>query len=52
MATVFNSAEEILSAVGWQLGESAWMTVTQERVQKFADATNDHQWIHIDEARA
>src|SRR5688572_32507739 len=52
MATVFNSAEEILGAVGWELGESAWLTVTQERIQQFADATDDHQWIHVDPARA
>ena|SRR5688572_7219125 len=52
MATVFNSAEEILGAVGWELGESAWLTVTQERIQQFADATNDHQWIHVDPERA
>jgi acyl dehydratase len=52
MATTFNSADEILGAVGRQLGESEWMQVTQERIQKFADATNDHQWIHVDPERA
>jgi acyl dehydratase len=52
MATVFNSADEILQAIGKPLGESQWMTVTQERINQFADATDDHQWIHVDAAKA
>jgi acyl dehydratase len=52
MPTVFNSADDILKAVGKPLGESEWMTVTQERINQFADATDDHQWIHVDPARA
>ncbi len=52
MATVFESAESILAAVGQPLGESAWLEITQQRVNQFADATDDHQWIHVDPARA
>jgi acyl dehydratase len=50
--TVFKSPEEILAAVGKPLGESAWLAITQERIDKFADATDDHQWIHVDPERA
>lgn len=50
--TVFSGAEEILSAVGRQLGASDWVEVTQARVDLFADATDDHQWIHVDPERA
>ena len=52
MTTIFESAEAILAAVGKPLGESQWLTVTQERINLFADATDDHQWIHVDPARA
>jgi len=52
MATVFDSADSILAAVGQPLGQSEWVTITQERVNQFADATDDHQWIHVDAARA
>jgi acyl dehydratase len=38
--------------VGKPLGTSAWLTVTQEMIDRFADATGDHQWIHVDRARA
>jgi acyl dehydratase len=38
--------------VGQEIGVSEWITVTQERIQLFADATNDHQWIHLDVERA
>ncbi len=48
MATVFNSAEEILAAVGKPLGESNWVQINQDRINQFADATDDHQWIHVD----
>jgi len=46
--TKFDSADSILSSVGKVLGESEWMTISQERVNQFADATDDHQWIHVD----
>jgi acyl dehydratase len=52
MATVFDNAEAILAAVGQKLGASDWLTITQERVNLFADATDDHQWIHVDPLRA
>jgi acyl dehydratase len=48
MPTVFKSGEEILAAVGQPLGASEWVTITQERINLFADATDDHQWIHVD----
>lgn len=49
---VVNSYEEFVSHLGEQLGVSEWLLVDQERINNFADATLDHQWIHIDEARA
>jgi len=52
MATIFDNAEAILAAVGQKLGSSDWLTITQERVKLFADATDDHQWIHVDPVRA
>ena len=48
----FHSAEEVLAAAGVQLGVTDWMEITQERVNLFADATGDHQWIHVDPVRA
>lgn len=48
----FDSAAELLAAVGKPLGTSDWLTVTQQRVDTFADATDDHQWIHVDPVRA
>jgi acyl dehydratase len=52
MPTTFKTPEEILAAVGKPLGKSDWLMITQDRVDKFADATDDHQWIHVDPARA
>jgi acyl dehydratase len=49
---VFESADTLLAAVGRDLGVTEWMTVTQERVNTFADATDDHQWIHVDPIKA
>lgn len=49
---VINGVEELVSLVGQQVGTGDWFEITQERVSQFADATNDHQWIHIDEERA
>jgi acyl dehydratase len=49
---VFNGIPELEAAVGTHLGWSAWHTVTQEQVQQFADATGDHQWIHLDVEKA
>ncbi|UCH24749.1 MAG: MaoC family dehydratase [Trueperaceae bacterium] len=44
--------ETFPSLVGKDLGVSSWLTVGRETIQAFADCTGDHQWIHIDEARA
>lgn len=52
MTTIFKSPDEILAAVGQPLGQSEWLTITQDRINKFADATDDHQWIHVDPVRA
>ena len=49
---VFDSPDSILAAVGQPLGRSEWLTITQDRINKFADATDDHQWIHVDPVRA
>ncbi len=48
----FDSADAIIKAVGQPLGTSDWLTITQQRVDTFADATDDHQWIHVDPVRA
>ncbi|WP_341393621.1 MaoC family dehydratase [Arthrobacter sp. G119Y2] len=47
----FASVEELEAAVG-QRETSEWITIDQERINSFADATNDHQWIHLDPERA
>ena len=52
MAQVFNSAAAVLQAVGQDLGTTDWLSISQERIQTFADATGDHQWIHVDPERA
>lgn len=52
MKPVFESTESLLAAVGQTLGSSDWLTITQDRINTFADATDDHQWIHVDPARA
>ncbi|MGI8880714.1 MAG: MaoC family dehydratase [Jatrophihabitans sp.] len=49
---VINGVEGLNSLVGEHLGYSDWLLVEQDRVDQFADATNDHQWIHQDVARA
>jgi acyl dehydratase len=43
---------DVASLVGQDIGHSDWVEITQERVNTFADATGDHQWIHVDVARA
>jgi acyl dehydratase len=52
MPSVFETPAALEKAVGQRLGESAWLEVTQDRVDLFADATDDHQWIHVDPERA
>lgn len=49
---VFKDIEELAAAKGEVLGTGAWREVTQEAVNLFADATGDHQWIHVDVERA
>ena len=48
----FSTFEEIESAVGEEIGTTDWVEITQERVDQFADATGDHQWIHVDVEKA
>ncbi len=48
----FNGIDELEKAVGTHLGHSDWHTVTQEQIDLFAEATGDHQWIHVDPDRA
>ncbi len=52
MGHEFGSAKEILAAVGKGLGTSDWLRIEQDRIDRFADATDDHQWIHVDPERA
>jgi acyl dehydratase len=52
MATVFNTPADLKSSEGQHLGYSDWLEITQDRIDKFADATGDHQWIHVDPERA
>ena len=48
----FKDLQELVAAEGEELGTSDWVTVEQERIDGFADATGDHQWIHVDPERA
>jgi acyl dehydratase len=49
---VFHSLADLDAAVGEELGPTEWLTISQDRVNTFADATGDHQWIHVDVSRA
>ena len=49
---VFTSLDEVSEAAGQELGTSEWVEIDQQRVDTFADATGDHQWIHVDVERA
>jgi acyl dehydratase len=49
---VLSGADELKAAVGQHLGYSEYIDITQDRVNQFADATGDHQWIHVDVERA
>jgi acyl dehydratase len=49
---LFNGLDEFVAAEGTQLGPTEWLEITQERVNLFADATDDHQWIHVAPERA
>ena len=48
----FTSTDQLSDAVGEDLGTTEWLEITQDRVDAFADATGDHQWIHVDVERA
>src|SRR5580704_165434 len=52
MTAVFRSAAEYRGAIGKSFGPTEWLRIEQPRVDAFADATGDHQWIHVDAARA
>ena len=52
MTTVFENPAQLLDAVGQHLGHSDWLEIDQARIDLFADATGDHQWIHVDPERA
>jgi acyl dehydratase len=52
MARTINGADELKALVGQHLGTSDWVEIDQERVNLFAEATGDHQWIHVDPERA
>lgn len=49
---LFDSAAAVLASVGRPLGETEWMQISQQRIDQFADATGDHQWIHVDPEKA
>ncbi len=52
MTTTFDNPAALLEAVGQGLGSSDWLEIEQERINLFADATGDHQWIHVDPEKA
>ncbi|MFE5754142.1 MaoC family dehydratase [Streptomyces massasporeus] len=52
MSITVNGLDELRKLAGSDLGTSEWIEVTQERIDTFADATGDHQWIHVDPERA
>jgi acyl dehydratase len=52
MTTVFKTPADLSGSVGQALGKSEWLEITQDRINQFADATGDHQWIHVDPDRA
>lgn len=52
MTTIYSSAEQLLAAEGQDLGATDWIEIDQARVNLFAEATGDYQWIHVDPVRA
>ncbi|WP_329531270.1 MaoC family dehydratase [Streptomyces sp. NBC_01450] len=52
MSITVNGLDELKKLAGGDLGTSEWIEVTQERINTFADATGDHQWIHVDPRKA
>jgi len=49
---IVETLDDLTPLIGAELGVSDWLAITQERIDTFADATDDHQWIHVDPARA
>lgn len=52
MSKIFRNRDDFFELVGQALGASDWITIDQQRINLFADATGDHQWIHVDPERA
>lgn len=52
MTKVFESPADLVGSEGTELPPTDWMEMTQDRVNEFANATDDHQWIHVDEEKA
>ncbi|NKQ55540.1 MaoC family dehydratase [Amycolatopsis sp. K13G38] len=52
MTTVFPAIGDLEAALGTTVGPTAWCTIEQDRIDAFAEATGDHQWIHVDPGRA
>jgi len=52
MTTTVDTLDDLSSFIGKELGTSSWIHVDQARINTFADATDDHQWIHVDPGRA
>ena len=48
----FQTLSELAACIGQEVAVSDWITITQQRVNLFADATGDHQWIHVDTEKA
>jgi acyl dehydratase len=52
MSHVFNHPTELEASIGTVFGPTDWLAIEQDRIDTFADATGDHQWIHVDPERA
>jgi acyl dehydratase len=52
MPVIFDTPEKLKDAVGQELGTSDWLEIDQKRIDLFAEATGDHQWIHVDPEKA
>ena len=52
MTTIFKHPRDLLQGLGKELGVSDWLLIDQQRINLFADATGDHQWIHVDPVKA
>jgi acyl dehydratase len=52
MTTTVDTLDDLSSFTGKELGTSSWVHVDQARINAFADATDDHQWIHVDPEKA